>query len=379
MNFLSDEHCPSEKNVALEYSDENEIKDITELEGGNINKTYLVRLKDQSNSSFILQRMSKLIFKKPEHLIHNIDKMNNHISNRLKSCVNSRSRFNIVCPNLISPRRSSQKWIDRGDFFWKSLTFIDSSISLQYVDSCFIAYEVGKGLSSFHELVSDMDISCLHEIIPYFHSTIHHIDLYNQALKAEPKKGFENRKIEKKVCQLTCQINDNIEVVKLLHKSVKDGELNISPTHGDPKISNFLFNNSTHFIRAIIDFDTFQPGFKIFDLADCLRSCCNQAGESPVSLSDVHFDIELFRCFLEGYLSVNPKALNLIEKKYLPIAIRVICLELGVRFLTDYIQGDVYFKARRTNENLYRAETQFALLGSIINQTQEIENLILNF
>ena len=144
------------------------------------------------------------------------------------------------------------------------------------------------------------------------------------------------------------------------------------PIHGDPKLSNFLFDSFTHKPIALIDLDTIQAGIIHYDIGDCLRSCCNPGGEEASNLKDVFFDINLFEAFLQGYFLIYGSHLTAKQIYYLPYSIKVITFELGIRFLTDFLRGNVYFKVENTSQNLYRSEVQFQLLLSIEQQMSSL-------
>jgi len=165
-------------------------------------------------------------------------------------------------------------------------------------------------------------------------------------------------------------------LAEALERPKREGVLPLRATHGDPKLNNFLFDLTTGRVVALIDLDTVQAGLVHHDVGDCLRSCANVAGESPADLADVHFDREIARAVLTGYLAAARDFLTPPELPLLYDAVRLLPFELGLRFLTDHLEGDVYFRTERRGQNLHRARVQFRLVEDIERQEREIRAVI---
>ena len=164
--------------------------------------------------------------------------------------------------------------------------------------------------------------------------------------------------------------------IDVLEQACARGELQRRPIHGDPKINNVMIDEASGQAVGLIDLDTVKPGLVHYDIGDCLRSCCNRLGEEALDSENIFFDLDLCRAVLEGYLSVGKSFLTPEDFRYLPDCIRLIPLELGIRFLTDHLSGDRYFRTTRSQHNLDRAEVQFALTRSIEHQWMELNELI---
>jgi Ser/Thr protein kinase RdoA (MazF antagonist) len=154
------------------------------------------------------------------------------------------------------------------------------------------------------------------------------------------------------------------------------GELRLRPIHGDPKINNIMIDEHTGHAVSIVDLDTVKPGLIHYDIGDCLRSCCNPLGEETTEIDEVYFDLDLCRAILEGYLGEAQRFMTDADTAYVYDAIRLIAFELGLRFFTDYLEGDVYFKARYREHNLMRALVQFRVAESIEAQADEIRAIV---
>jgi Ser/Thr protein kinase RdoA (MazF antagonist) len=162
----------------------------------------------------------------------------------------------------------------------------------------------------------------------------------------------------------------------LLERAKQRGELPLRPIHGDPKINNVLLDRHTGEAVALIDLDTVKPGLVHYDIGDCLRSCCNPLGEETDAIDAVHFDLNLAEAVLEGYLGVAGRFLTEAELRYIPDAAQLISFELGLRFFSDYLQGNTYFKANHPDHNLQRALVQFQLTASIESQMPALRHLV---
>jgi Ser/Thr protein kinase RdoA (MazF antagonist) len=166
------------------------------------------------------------------------------------------------------------------------------------------------------------------------------------------------------------------EWASVLEDALARGELRLRPIHGDPKINNFLIDDQTGQAVSLIDLDTVKPGLVHYDIGDCLRSCCNVLGEETTQFDAVWFDLDLCRAILEGYLSVAAGFLDAQDVAYLYECMRLITFELGLRFFTDYLEGDVYFKVKHRQHNLHRALVQFKLTQSIEAQEDDIRAIV---
>jgi Ser/Thr protein kinase RdoA (MazF antagonist) len=162
----------------------------------------------------------------------------------------------------------------------------------------------------------------------------------------------------------------------VLEAALARGELQHRPIHGDPKINNVMIDETSGKAIGLIDLDTVKPGLIHYDIGDCIRSCCNAAGEETTDLESVGFDLNLCEAMLEGYINVARGFLSEWDLHYLPDCIRLIPLELGLRFLTDHLEGNVYFKTDRPSHNLQRAAVQFKLVQDIENQMPALQRLI---
>ena len=235
-----------------------------------------------------------------------------------------------------------------------------------------MAYHTGRGLAKFHGTCSDLDFRKLRNSIENFHNTKYYIDQFN--IRIENYKFTElDFKLNKRVQNLIFGLSNHIKYVELLLIFLNKRSIDINVIHGDPKLSNFLFDIKYKYVVSLIDLDTVSSGYLLTDLADCIRSICNMAGEDPDTIENVTFDIDCCRNFLNGYFTIQK--LN-CDYSYglIPEFIYLIIVELTIRFLSDFLQSNRYFKIKYQTQNLYRAEVQYRLLSSFVNQIPSLSN-----
>lgn len=272
-------------------------------------------------------------------------------------------------PSLLPTQDKQNFYVDSQGEFWRSLSYIENTYIIEKIDSTERAQQVGEALAGFHVLLGDLDISSLHDTLPGFHIAPLYLDHYDTVVATTSQLLFENERV--KLCKGF--IDSRRQIVHVLERAREERRLTPRCIHGDPKLANILFDKESGKAVSLIDLDTVKPGLIHYDLGDCLRSCCNRAGsEESGGLEQVGFDVAICRSVLQGYLSVGAAILSLADYEYLYAAIHLIPFELGLRFFTDYLEGNVYFKTDDGEQNLKRALVQFRLVESIEQQEDEI-------
>ncbi len=254
--------------------------------------------------------------------------------------------------------------------FWRALSFIEAAQSFEVIENPEHAREVGYGLGAFHQLLSDLPAAHLSDTLPGFHVTPRYLAHYDEVL---------GRQIAPPSPEVTYSLKfvaARRAWAEVLEEARAQGRLSLRPIHGDPKVNNVLLDTATGKAVALVDLDTVKPGLVHYDIGDCLRSGCNPLGEETEHWEAVRFDPDLGRALLQGYLARARGFLTDHDYHYLFDAIRLIAFELGLRFFTDYLAGNVYFKARRPEHNLARALVQFKLTESIEAQEAAIRACI---
>ncbi len=347
----------------------NRIISVKKYGDGNVNQTFIVSLDSETENPFILQQINKHVFKKPELIMENMRVITDHILQHRNNKSDSPGPA-LKIPLAIQTTDKKDYFTDFSGNYWRALSFIHGE-PVQQVSGFDQASKIGWALGQFHNMISDLDTKKLHNTLPGFHITPQYLNRFDTII-SKTKPNALNPEIRK----LTDFVEERRAFASVLEDAKHRSQLATRSIHGDPKASNILFNNIMGHASAIIDLDTVGPGLTHYDIGDCLRSCCNSAAEDTDQDTGIHFDTDLCRGILTGYFSSTGSLLPVSEQSFIYDAIRLIPLELGIRFLTDHMEGDVYFKTNYQNHNLIRTKNQFDLVKSIESQEHEIRTII---
>ena len=335
--------------------------DIVELGTGNINDTYLLKTPDQRQ---VLQRINPHVFPCPERLIENHKKLHMHFHTQPQP-----EGQGLTIPDLIPTLEGEFSVSDRDGNIWRMLSYIENTIASERIHSPSQARQSGWALGRFHKQLARLDPQHLEVPLPGFH----HLSLYlNQYDTIEPRKNPSE-------AELFCidTIASLREKSLTLEQAAAEGRVQQKIIHGDPKIGNMLFDKQSNRAVSIIDLDTVGPGLLQHDIGDWLRSICNRGGETAQS-NAVFFDMELFRIGLKSYLEEAKEVVHYNEWNYIYEGLVAITFELGLRFFSDYLQGNIYFKCSDPLENLHKALSQFHLCRDIKKKEAHIRALLTN-
>ena len=348
------------------------VADGTFLKGesfgsGHIHDTFRIETVEKDKDDYILQRLNNRIFKNIPELQHNIERVTVHLRNKLKSIKGSDIKRE--CLRLI-PSRDGKTWIvDNAGNYWRMYIFISNHHSYNYVDNPDKAFEGGKAIGRFQAMLADMPGGPLFETIPWFHNIERRLETFNSKIEENPAGRVES---VKKEIDLILQ---RAEEMKIILKLGREGKIPLRITHNDTKFNNILLDENDKAL-CVIDLDTVMPGYIHYDFGDAIRTAANTASEDENDLSKVKMDINLFKAYSEGYLSETVETLNDVEKEFLAFAPRLITYTIALRFLTDFIDGDNYFKIHHPLHNLQRARAQLRLVISMEEQYGEMLNII---
>lgn len=327
--------------------------ELQALGHGLINDTYLLQAGERR---IVLQRINRQVFANPQQVVENLQQLGRHLAQKPSS------EIQLQIPELVTTRDGRTYQLDAAGEFWRALQWINPAESREQIQSDTEAEQIGLALGHFHWLCSDLNPLLLVDTLPGFHVTPAYHGQYLAALAkttVEPDEDFQ-------FCRdFIAERSERLEVLELARQR---GELRETVIHGDPKLNNFLFRPGSDDIISLIDLDTVKPGLVHYDIGDCLRSSCKT--------TDNRFDLERCRIILNSYLQQAGHFFRPADYDYLAAAIWLIPLELGMRFFTDYLQGDRYFKVGQPKQNLQRALAQFALCASIEQQRVGLETLI---
>jgi Ser/Thr protein kinase RdoA (MazF antagonist) len=355
--------------AAGQFSPQGNILSILPYGSGNVHDTFLVTLAGATENKFILQRLNTRIFSQPERVMQNIRTLSEHARNQLHLFPQKTGRQWEV-PQIITTLTGFDLWKDPNGSIWRALSFINRARSFDTIQDLDHAREVGYALGMFHRLTHNLPVESLFDTLEGFHITpgyLRHFDqfLSERKIKKSPELAFCLRFVTRRRTTIT-----------VLERAREQGRLQLRPIHGDPKVNNVMIDTVTRQAVSLVDLDTVKPGLIHYDIGDCLRSCANPLGEETERWEEVRFQPDLCRAILEGYLDQTRDHLNDYDYAYLFEAVRLIALELGLRFLTDFLEGNIYFKVKDPRQNLIRALVQFKLTESIESQEPEIQTII---
>ncbi|MEJ2363451.1 MAG: aminoglycoside phosphotransferase family protein [Deltaproteobacteria bacterium] len=355
--------------VANQFKPQGKVIAVEEYGNGNVNDTFLVTVDSGEEKHFILQRINTQVFRRPQLVMLNLCACSEHVRNRLRRVsLGPGRRWEMV--RVLLTADGQDHLIDAQGSFWRAISFIDGAQSFETIKDIQTAKEVGFALGMFHNLLSDLPSDKLVDTLEGFHHTPRYLLYYDKVLvQNRPKKSPE-------VGYGMQFIKERREWANVLEDARGQGRLSLRPIHGDPKVNNVMMDSTTGQAVSIVDLDTVKPGLVHYDIGDCLRSGCNPLGEDIDQWERVHFDPELCQAILQGYLSLAREFLTENDYEYLYEAIRLIAFELGLRFFTDYLEGNLYFKVNHQEHNLARALVQFKLTESIESQETSIRAII---
>jgi Ser/Thr protein kinase RdoA (MazF antagonist) len=355
--------------VAEQFKPQGRVIAIREFGNGNINNTFQVTLDTEGQKHFILQRINTLVFRQPELVMLNMRISTEHVRLRLQQFPFSAGRRWEV-PVVLFAQDGRDHWLDSEGSFWRALSFIEGGQSFDTIKDRDHAREVGCALGIFHTLLSDLRAESLSDTLEGFHITPRYLRHYEKVL---PKYNARKSPEEKYCLHF---VSKRTAWTGVLENAKAQGRLHLRPIHGDPKVDNILMDTITGQAISIVDLDTVKPGLVHYDIGDCLRSGCNPLGEETEQWEKVSFDAYLCRAILQGYLSMARGFLTENDFSFIYDSIRLITFELGLRFFTDYLEGNIYFKVRHPEHNLSRALVQFRLAESIESQETTIRRII---
>jgi len=354
--------------IAQQFSPEGRVVDVREFGNGNINHTFLVTLDNNREDHFILQRINTQVFSHPDLIMRNMRIATAYIQKRLdRSPLSPGRRWEV--PRVLITRDGGDHWIGTDGSFWRAMSFIDAA-SFDMIRDTDHAREVGYALGVFHTLLSDLPAETLSDTLEGFHVTPRYMRHYDEVLA---KCGIDGPP-DAQYCRRF--VSERRALAPVLENARAEGRLILRVIHGDPKVNNIMMDTASGQAVSIIDLDTVKPGLVHYDIGDSLRSGGNPLGEETGEWENVRFDIDCCRAILEGYLQTARKFLTDDDFAYLYESIRLIAFELGLRFFTDYLEGDVYFKVKGPEHNLARALVQFRLTRSIEEQETAIRAII---
>lgn len=334
---------------------------------GHINDTYLAKYKTgQETTAYILQRINTDVFKNADELMANIAAVTAFIGKKVQEAHGDVKR---ECLNLVHTKDNKPYFTDMDGGCWRAYIFVDDTTTFQQATPKSF-YESARAFGRFAMLLSEFPAETLHETIVNFHNTPERMRQFQGALGADVKGRAA-------LCQEEINfVLARVDSVSRLTDLQAAGKLPLRVTHNDTKLNNVLIDNSTEKGLCVVDLDTVMPGLLLYDFGDSIRFGASTAAEDEQNLELVNFSIDLFRDYTRGYMEVAKQALTPGEIENLHEGARMMTLECGIRFLTDHLAGDTYFKIHRENHNLDRARTQFRLVAQMEEHFDEMQSIV---
>ena len=336
---------------------------------GHINDTHLLITKtdDGAEHRYILQRINHIVFPHPDEVMENVMGVTSHLARSIEARGGDATRETLT---VIPTRDGLPYYRDSIGSFWRIYLFIADNLSLDKVETPHQFYQSAVAFGRFQSQLADFPAETLHEAIVDFHNTpVRYRNLEN-AVRAD-------------VCGRAAAVADEIafaaerrDFCETLYRAHAEGKLPLRVTHNDTKLNNILFDATTKEPLCVIDLDTIMPGFSVNDFGDSIRFGATTAAEDEVDLSKVEIDLGLFETFARGFIEGCDGRLTAEEIVLLPVGAKMMTLECGMRFLTDYLAGDTYFRVHREGHNLDRARNQFRLVASMEEHWDEMNAII---
>lgn len=351
-----------------------ELVSVSENAQGNINSTYLLTFATkQGITKYLLQKINSNVFKQPYLVMKNIGLVSKHIKTKLaKESDNEYQTLSYVLTNTGELMHTHINSAGEKEYY-RVYEYIDDCISYNNFAECedpeYIAYNAGKSFGNFHKLLSDFPVSMLAETIPDFHNTPKRFE----ALLVAIENGITNRAFEcpGEIVYLISKIKEYSVICDKLGKTIP-----VRVTHNDTKLNNILMSKTTHKGVAVIDLDTVMPGSILFDIGDGIRSACANSFEDETDSNKIFLNLDLTKAYLKGYLEEMATALTKEEVCCIGLSIRILTYELALRFLTDYINNDTYFKIKYKEHNKDRFMNQYLLLRDVERKADAINAFV---
>ena len=357
-------------NIASQFNLPGAIKSIEPYGNGHINDTYLIKTTDPGNPGYILQRKNHHVFKDIPGMMENIIRVTKHIREKLES--EGIPDINRKAISHLPASDGNYFYKDDRGNYWTVFLFIEGCKSYEKIEKPSQAYLAGKAFGQFQKQLSGLPGKPLNETIADFHNIEFRLGNFEKAKSI----NFQNRcKEAEEEIKFAHSLADEM---KTLLKAQKEGEIPLRITHNDTKINNILFDQDGH-ILCVIDLDTVMPGLVHYDFGDAIRTAANTAEEDETNLRAITVNLEVFESFTRGFLEELKEVLSGKEKGLLAHSAKFMAYIMGLRFLTDFLEGDTYYKIKHPAHNLERARAQFRLVEEMEANMEEMKRIVARY
>ncbi len=357
------------RNVVRRFGFRGEIVYMQRFGNGHINGTFAVYVKDENNHPvrYILQVINTNAFNEPEKVMSNVNKITRFLRQKIIAAGGDPDRETL---NLVPNRDGQLYYVDENKSVWRSYAFIENATCYEKVSSPELFHNVAAGFGKFQQMLSDFPVEDLYDTIPDFHNTVKRYEALEKAVKADVKHRAAS--VEDEIAFCTARKDD----CGVILKQIENGAIPLRVTHNDTKLNNVMIDNETGKALCVIDLDTVMQGSMLYDFGDSIRFGASSAAEDEPDTSKVFMDLELFRAYTDGFLEEVLPSMTPAEIEYLAFSAKLLTLECGMRFLTDYLEGDVYFNTTRPRQNLDRARTQFKLVEDMERKMPKMNAIV---
>ncbi len=348
---------------------EGKLLKIIPFGNGHINDTYRLyyQLEDGQTQSMILQRMNTYVFQSPDKLMENVLNVTSFLKN--KTIQNGREPERETLTVILTDQ-DLPYYQDHDNHVWRMYPFIENTMSYDLVEDENIFYQSALAFGKFQNLLADYPADTLYETIPDFHDTRKRYDAFIKAMQEDCMQRAQG------VSKEIAFVIEHEHYVDRFNEALQKGEVPLRVTHNDTKLNNILFDCDQHQAVCIVDLDTVMPGLVMNDFGDAIRFGASTALEDEKDLSQVACDMHLFEVYTKGFIEGTQGKLTPQEVELLPLGALMMTLECGIRFLTDYLQGDVYFKTEYPEHNLVRCRTQFQLVSDMEKKWNQMTTIV---
>ena len=335
---------------------------------GHINSTFVVEM--QEGHRYIIQRINHEVFKKPWELMENVEGVTAFLRKKIIQQGGDPLRETM---NIIKTKSGANYFKDDNGYFWRAYMFIENATTFELVRNPEDFYQTGLGVGRFQGLLADYPVETLHEVIPDFHNTPVRLQNFKDAVARDPLGRVK-------------EVQDEIAFV-LAHESdchvladlKKEGKLPLRVTHNDTKLDNIMIDNETHRALCVIDLDTVMPGLLVHDFGESIRFGAATSVEDEPDLSKMNLDLNLFEVYTRGFFEGCGGSMTECEIDMLPMGAKTMTLENGMRFLADYIEGDIYYRIHYPMQNLNRARAQYKLIRDMERDWEKMHQIIAKY
>lgn len=355
--------------IIARFAIEGRLTEIRPYGNGHINDTFLLiyKMPEGGEKKYIMQRINHSIFKKPYELMENIVNVTGYLRGVIIANGGDPDRETL---NVVKTRSQDNCYRDESGSYWRIFLFIERTVCLEKVESEKDFYDSAVAFGNFQRLLAEYPAEKLHETIPNFHNTPSRFRDFEKAVR-EDKMG-RAALAEEEIAFALARQKDTAVLTDLL----KVGKLPLRVTHNDTKLNNILFDEESRKALCIIDLDTVMPGLTHYDFGDSIRFGASTGEEDEKDLSKVELDLSLYEAFTKGYLEGCGGSLTQKEIEMLPMGAKLMTYECGIRFLADFLEGDVYYKIHREEHNLDRARTQFKLVADMEAKWEDMRSIV---